>query len=61
MDEGDIDMIRVLKILKKNNYEGILVPDHSPEMSCESSWHAGMAFALGYMRGAMQAIDKEEL
>ena len=61
VDEGDIDMIRVLKILKKNHYEGILVPDHSPEMSCESSWHAGMAFALGYMRGAMQAIDKEGL
>jgi len=61
VDEGDIDMIRVLKILKKNHYEGILVPDHSPEMSCESSWHAGMAFALGYMRGAMQAIDKEVL
>ena len=61
VDEGDIDMIRVLKILKKNHYEGILVPDHSPEMSCESSWHAGMAFALGYMKGAMQAIDKEVL
>ncbi|NND06445.1 MAG: TIM barrel protein [Saprospiraceae bacterium] len=57
VDEGDIDMVRALRILKKNNYNGILIPDHTPEMSCNAPWHAGMAFALGYMRGAMQAIE----
>ena len=59
VDEGDIDMIRVLRILKKNNYRGVLIPDHTPEMSCGAPWHAGMAFALGYMRGAIQALDAE--
>lgn len=59
VDEGDIDMIRALRILKKNGYEGVLIPDHTPEMTCKAPWHAGMAFALGYMRGAMQAIEKE--
>ena len=57
VDEGDIDMVRALRILKKNNYAGLLIPDHTPEMSCQAPWHAGMAFALGYMRGAMQAIE----
>jgi mannonate dehydratase len=57
VDEGDIDMIRVLGILKKNNYGGVLIPDHTPEMSCGASWHAGMAFALGYMKGAIQAVQ----
>ena len=56
VDEGDIDMVRALRILKKNNYGGLLIPDHTPEMSCGAPWHAGMAFALGYMRGAMQAL-----
>ncbi|MCB0568923.1 MAG: mannonate dehydratase [Phaeodactylibacter sp.] len=56
VDEGDIDMARALRILKKNNYDGVLIPDHTPEMSCKAPWHAGMAFALGYMKGAMQAI-----
>ncbi len=56
VDEGDIDMIRALRILKDNGYEGVLIPDHTPEMSCNAPWHAGMAFALGYMRGALQAI-----
>ena len=59
VDEGDIDMIRALRILKNNGYEGVLIPDHTPEMSCNAPWHAGMAFALGYMRGALQAIGSE--
>jgi mannonate dehydratase len=57
VDDGDINMIRVLRILKRNNYEGVLIPDHTPQMACSAAWHAGMAYALGYMRGALQALD----
>lgn len=56
IDDGDVDMIRVLRILQKNNFRGVLIPDHTPQMSCGAPWHAGMAFALGYLRGALQAI-----
>ena len=55
VDEGDLDMLRVLKRLKEVDYDGVLIPDHTPEMSCDAPWHAGMAFALGYMKAAMQA------
>jgi mannonate dehydratase len=57
VDEGDIDMVKALKILKNNHYEGVLIPDHTPEMSCDAPWHAGMAFALGYMKGAIQSLN----
>jgi mannonate dehydratase len=55
IDEGDIDMLRVIRILKRNNYQGVLIPDHAPQMSCAAPWHAGMAYALGYMRAALQS------
>jgi mannonate dehydratase len=58
IDDGDIDMIRVLKILRKNRFDGVLIPDHTPQMSCRAPWHAGMAFALGYMRAALQRIEQ---
>ncbi len=58
VDEGDIDMIRALRILRKNNYDGVLIPDHTPEMTCGAPWHAGMAFALGFMRGALNALKE---
>ncbi|HEX4412577.1 MAG TPA: mannonate dehydratase [Lacipirellulaceae bacterium] len=57
IDDGDVDIVRVLKILKRNNFRGVIVPDHTPQMSCDAPWHAGMAFALGYFRGVLQAIE----
>lgn len=59
LDEGDVDMIRVLRILKKNGYDGVIIPDHTPQMTCAAPWHAGMAFALGYMRAALTIISGE--
>ena len=51
IDDGVLDMHRIIDILKKNNYDGLLIPDHTPQMSCEAPWHAGMAYALGFLRG----------
>lgn len=59
VDEGDIDMLRVIRILKKNSFKGVLIPDHAPQMSCAAPWHAGMAFALGYMKAALQSCKAE--
>lgn len=57
IDDGDVDIVRVLKILNRNNFNGVIVPDHTPQMSCDAPWHAGMAFALGYFRGVLQSIE----
>jgi len=59
IDDGDVDMPRVLRILKQNGYAGVLIPDHTPQILCGAPWHAGMAYALGYMRAALQVIGNE--
>jgi mannonate dehydratase len=59
IDEGDIDMLRVLRILKKNRYQGVLIPDHTPQMTCNAPWHAGMAYAIGYMKAGLDALNDE--
>ncbi len=59
IDDGDIDMLRVLRILRKNDFDGVLIPDHTPQMSCGAPWHAGMAFAMGYLKAALQIIARE--
>lgn len=58
VDEGDIDMFRVLKQLEQSGFSGVLIPDHTPMMTCGAPWHAGMAYALGYMRAAFQMMEK---
>lgn len=57
VDEGDIDMAEIIRILRDENYQGVMIPDHTPAMTCGASWHAGMAFALGYMRALVQNAD----
>lgn len=57
VDDGDIDMAEIVRILRDENYTGVIIPDHTPGMTCAASWHAGMAFALGYMRALVQNAD----
>jgi mannonate dehydratase len=58
IDDGDIDMLRVLSILYKNSFDGVLIPDHTPQMTCAAPWHAGMAHTIGFMRAAITALER---
>ena len=59
IDEGEVDMIRILRILKRNGFEGVVIPDHTPQMSCAAPWHAGMAHTIGFVQGALAMLEKE--
>jgi mannonate dehydratase len=59
IDDGDVDILRVMRILKRNRFNGVLIPDHAPQTICAAPWHAGMAYALGYIRAALQVIENE--
>lgn len=59
IDEGDVDMHRVLRILRDNGYDGVVIPDHTPQMTCPAPWHAGMAYTLGYIRAALDSLERE--
>lgn len=59
VDEGDIDMVKILRILKQNNYQGLIIPDHTPQMSCDAPWHTGMAYAMGYIKAALRQVMDE--
>lgn len=58
VDDGDVDVRRVVSILRKNKFDGVIIPDHTPQMSCSAPWHAGMAFALGFLRAALQQAER---
>jgi mannonate dehydratase len=58
VDEVDTDMLRVLKILHRIGFDGVVIPDHTPLLECAAPWHAGMAYALGWMRAAITAAER---
>jgi mannonate dehydratase len=61
IDEGDVDMLRILAILHRNHFDGVIIPDHSPQMTCSAPWHAGMAHTIGFMLAAKAALDSGSL
>jgi mannonate dehydratase len=50
VDDGDVDMAEIVRILRDEGFEGVLVPDHVPELTCAAPWHAGHAYTVGYMK-----------
>lgn len=59
VDEGDANMIRLLRILHRNGFDGVLIPDHTPLLECGAPWHAGMAYALGWMQAALTLVKND--
>ena len=53
IDDGEIDVPRLLRILHHNGFDGVVIPDHAPRMNCGAPWHAGMAHALGYLKAVL--------
>jgi mannonate dehydratase len=58
IDEGDVDTIRALRLYHRHGYDGVLIPDHTPQVECAAPWHAGMAYALGYLKAAITMIER---
>lgn len=58
IDDGDIDVLRLLRVLGDNGFDGVVIPDHAPSMTCDAPWHAGMAHVLGYLRAAFMSLDR---
>ena len=56
LDEGDVNMIRAVEIYLRNGFNGVVIPDHTPHMTCAAPWHAGMAYALGHIRAIVTAL-----
>lgn len=59
VDDGDIDIRRALEILHKHNFPGVLIPDHTPQVQCGDPWHAGMAYALGFIKAELMALEQD--
>jgi mannonate dehydratase len=59
-DNGEIDMVSIIRTLKQIGFQGTVRPDHAPSMAGESNETPGYEmlgrlYAAGYLRGLMQA------
>jgi mannonate dehydratase len=60
-DEGKLDMLKVMQIFRDVGYRDIIIPDHTPHGAGDTDYgHRGRAYAIGYMKGLMQATGTLE-
>jgi mannonate dehydratase len=54
-EEGDMDMVRSLKLYREVGYPYMLMPDHVPHISGRDPEGVAFAFCYGYIRALIQA------
>jgi mannonate dehydratase len=54
-DEGDVDMVRALRVYRDTGYEYMLMPDHVPRHDSDEDGLQAFAFCYGYIRALLQA------
>ncbi len=57
MDDGYMDMYKVMKALRDVDFDGVLIADHIPMMT--NDHRVGTAFSIGYMKALVERVNAE--
>ena len=57
MDNGYMDMYKVMKALRQVNFDGVIIPDHIPAMV--GGGRVGNAYSVAYMRALLERANQE--
>ena len=55
-DEGDMDMVAVMRTLKQVGYEHMVMPDHLPRHDDDPRGDQAFAFGYGYIKALLQSV-----
>ena len=61
LDDGDMNMFKILRELKRVGYDGCLNPDHYPTLEGDGpagNTHA-LAYSIGYIKALLAALACE--
>jgi mannonate dehydratase len=59
IDDGDVDMLRALRVYKEVGYDGMMMPDHVPRIPGDTGGQQAFAYSFGYIKALIAAIDAE--
>lgn len=60
-DEGDMDMVRSLKVYKEVGYKYMVMPDHVPAISGRDASGVAFSFCYGYIAALLEAMEAGHL
>ncbi len=59
IDDGDVDMLKAMRVYKEIGFDGMMMPDHVPRIDGDESSLQGFAFAFGYIKALIAAVSAE--
>lgn len=57
MDDGYMDMYKVMKALRDVDFDGVIIADHIPQMTDDR--RVGTAYSIGYMKALVERVNAE--
>jgi len=57
VDDGYMDMYKVMRALREVKFNGVMIPDHIPEMI--GGGRAGTAYSIAYMKALLKRANEE--
>ena len=58
-DEGDINMLKALRVYKEIGYQYMIMPDHVPKISGPAASEVGFAYTFGYIHAALETLKSK--
>lgn len=60
IDEGSVDPVAVLRVLRDAGFDGFIIDDHVPHVVDDTVWgHRSRAYATGHIVGIIRALGAE--
>jgi mannonate dehydratase len=59
-DDGDVNMIRAMRVYREVGYDGMLMPDHVPVIDGDVGGKQAFAYAYGYIQALIQMVNMEK-
>ena len=59
IDDGDVDMLKAMRVYKEVGYDGMLMPDHVPRVPADPRGWQAFAFTFGYIKALIAAVSAE--
>jgi mannonate dehydratase len=58
-DEGEMDFLKIIRILRDTQFSGSICPDHMPSHPDDPGGFQAFAFGYGYIKALIQAVNSE--
>ncbi|MBS1790048.1 MAG: mannonate dehydratase [Acidobacteria bacterium] len=59
IDDGDVDMLKAMRVYKEIGYDGMLMPDHVPKIEGDAGSLQAFAYSFGYIKALIAAVNAE--